>query len=100
MPAETSGLPLIHFSGDETSFLAEKLGFAVVGKFSHSIPSSMHLQKAFMGMKFVGEFSWKYTNAKHVLVQFHLLDDYIKLLCGPNCMPVWFIDRHPMRVFK
>ena len=97
---ESSGLPSILFSGVESSFLAEKIGYTVVGKFSHSILSSLHLQRAFMGMKFLGEFSWKYINAKHVLVQFHLIDDYAKLLSGPNGMPVWFIDRHPMRVFK
>lgn len=97
---ESSGLPSIHFSGVETSYLAEKMGYAVVGKFSHSIPSAFHLQRAFMGMKFAGEFSWKYINAKHVLVQFHLIDDYAKLLSGPNDLPLWFIDRHLMRVFK
>ncbi|XP_047942834.1 uncharacterized protein LOC125189615 [Salvia hispanica] len=51
-------------------------------------------------MRFVGEFSWRYINAKHVLIQFNLLADYAKLLSGPNGVLVWFIDRHPMRVFK
>ena len=51
-------------------------------------------------MKFVGEYLWSYINAKHILVQFKLLADYAKLLNGPNGMPVWFVDRHPMRVFK
>lgn len=65
---ESNGLPSIQFSGEETAYLAEQLGYAVVGKFSHSIPSSFHLQRAFQGMKFLGEYSWKYINAKHVLV--------------------------------
>ena len=97
---ESSGLPSIYFSGSDTSFLADKLGYAIVGKFSHSIPSFLHIQKALQGMRFLGEFSWRYINAKHVLIQFRLIADYAKLLNGPNGMPVWFIDRHPMRVFK
>ena len=31
-----AGLPSIYFSGSETTFLAERLGFSVVGKFSGS----------------------------------------------------------------
>ena len=80
--------------------MAGKLGYAVVGKFSHSIPSSIHIQRALQGMRFIGEFSWKYINAKHVLIQFNLIENYAKLLSGPNGMPVWFVDRHPMRVFR
>ena len=72
----------------------------MVEKFSHSIPSGHQIQNALQGMKFSGEFSWSYINAKHILVQFKLLADYAKLLNGPNDRPVWFIDRHPMRIFK
>ncbi|XP_042056286.1 uncharacterized protein LOC121800861 [Salvia splendens] len=97
---ECSGLPSIHFSSEKTSYLAEKMGHAIVGKFSHSISSSQHIQNAFIGMRFKGEFSWKYINAKHVLIQFSLLEDYVKLLGGANGMPVWFVERHHMRVFK
>lgn len=97
---ERSGLPAIYFSGSDNTYLAEKLGHAVVGKFSHSIPSSQQIQKALQGLKFWGAYSWSYINAKHVLIQFEVLSDYAKILSGPNGRPVWFIERHPMRVFK
>lgn len=97
---QSSGVPSIYFSGFDTSFLAEKLGYVVVGKFSHSLPAGHQIQKAFQGMKLVGEYSGNYINAKHILVKFKEIADYAKLLNGPNGIPVWFIDRHPMRVFK
>ena len=67
---ESSGLPSIYFSGSDTSYLAEKLGHAIVGEFSHSKPSAFQVERALQGMRFVGEYSWSYINAKHILIQF------------------------------
>lgn len=76
------------------------MGHAIVGKFSHSIPSPQQIQKALNNIKFVRNFSWKFINAKHILVQFDDLTDYARLLSGPKGTPVWYVDRHLMRVFK
>ncbi|XP_042009095.1 uncharacterized protein LOC121757645 [Salvia splendens] len=96
----SNGIPAIYFSGAEIQKLATNLGHAIVGKFSHSIPSSHQIQKALDNIKFSRGFTWKFINAKHVFVQFEDMEDYARLLSGPKGTPVWFIDRHPMRVFK
>ncbi|XP_042016200.1 uncharacterized protein LOC121764210 [Salvia splendens] len=94
------GVPAIYFSGAEIQKLATSLGHAIVGKFSHSIPTSHQIQKALDTIKFRRGFTWKYINAKHILVQFEDIADYARLLSGPKGTPVWYIDRHPMRVLK
>ncbi|XP_042056295.1 uncharacterized protein LOC121800869 [Salvia splendens] len=96
----SNSIPAIYFSGAETQKLATSLGHAIVGKFSHSIPASYQIQKALDNIKFCRGFSWTYINAKHTLIQFEDLADYARLLSGPKDTPVWYIDRHPMRVFK
>ncbi|XP_042012187.1 uncharacterized protein LOC121760613 [Salvia splendens] len=96
----SNGLPAIYFSSSETQKLATRLGHAIVGKFSHSIPASHQIQKALDNIKFSRGFTWKYINAKHVLVQFEDIADYARLLGGPKETPVWYVDRHPMRIFK
>ncbi|XP_042009085.1 uncharacterized protein LOC121757635 [Salvia splendens] len=96
----SNGIPTIYFSGAETQKLAESMGHAIVGKFSHSIPTGLQIQKSLEGVKFRRGFSWKYFNAKHILIQCEDLSDYARLLGGPKGTPVWLIDRHPMRVFK
>ncbi|XP_042044112.1 uncharacterized protein LOC121789818 [Salvia splendens] len=95
-----NGIPSIYFSGSEIQRLASSLGHAIVGKFSHSIPASYQIQKALDNIKFYRGYTWNYINAKHILVQFEDMADYARLLSRPKGMPVWFIDRHPMRVFK
>ena len=96
----SNGIPSIYFSGAEIQKLADNVGYAIVGKFSHSIPASFQIQKALDNIKFGRSFSWKYINAKHILVQFEDIADYARMLGGPKGTPVWYIDRHPMRVFK
>ena len=76
------------------------MGHAIVGKFSHSIPSSSQVQKALSNIKFKRDFNWNYINAKHIIIQFEDIEDYAKMLNGPNGAPVWFVEHHPMRVFK
>ena len=96
----SNGIPAIYFSGSEIQKLADNVGHAIVGKFSHSIPASHQIQKALDNIKFGRSYSWKYINAKHILVQFEDIVDYARMLNGPKGTPVWYIDRHPMRVFK
>ncbi|KAL1536322.1 hypothetical protein AAHA92_28995 [Salvia divinorum] len=95
-----NGLSSISFSGEESERLAASLGHAIVGKFSHSIPAAHQIQKALRYINFKCGYTWKYINAKHILIQFEDLADYARLLGGPKGTPVWYIDRHPMRVFK
>ena len=56
------GKPSIYFSGEDTQFLVERMGHTIIGKFSHSIPSSHQIQKCLSNMKFIGGVSWKYIN--------------------------------------
>ncbi|XP_042065547.1 uncharacterized protein LOC121809061 [Salvia splendens] len=98
--SSSNDIPSIYFSGSETKQLADNLGYAIVGKFSHSIPATYQIQKSLDNMRFARGFSWKYINAKHILIQLEDLANYAKLLNEPKDMPVWFVDRHPMRVFK
>ncbi|KAL1551886.1 hypothetical protein AAHA92_19674 [Salvia divinorum] len=94
------GKPCLFFSADESSDLAGRLGPAIVGKFSHSIPTVPQIQKALGNLKLVGTMSWNFLNAKHVFIQLSEMCDYAKILNGPNNSPVWYIEHHPMRVFK
>ncbi|KAL1545214.1 hypothetical protein AAHA92_21962 [Salvia divinorum] len=94
------GKPCLFFSADESSDLAGRLGPAIVGKFSHSIPTAHQIQKALGNLKLVGSMSWNFLNAKHVFIQLSEMSDYAKILNGPNNSPVWYIEHHPMRVFK
>ncbi|XP_042034801.1 uncharacterized protein LOC121781156 [Salvia splendens] len=96
----SNGIPAIYFLGVEIQKLAENMGHGIVDKFSLSIPSVGQIQKALNNIKFQCGFTWKYINAKHILIQCEELADYAKILSGPKGTPVWFIDRHPMRVFK
>ncbi|XP_041995769.1 uncharacterized protein LOC121745896 [Salvia splendens] len=98
--SSSNGMPSIYISSSESKHLADHLGHAVVGKFSHSIPSALQIQKALSNMKFKMGVSWKFINAKHVLIQCEDLGDYARLLNGPRDIPVWYVDGHPMRVFK
>ncbi|XP_041990271.1 uncharacterized protein LOC121741533 isoform X2 [Salvia splendens] len=96
---ESLGKPSIYFSATDTPYLAPRLGHVVVGKFPLSIPTSQHIQNAFANMNFVG-CSWKYLDDRHVLIELSDFTDYVNLLNGPNGIPVWFIEQHPMRVFE
>ena len=42
----SEGVPLLTFSNEETQFLANKIGHAIIGKFSHTIPTRQQIQKA------------------------------------------------------
>lgn len=56
------------------------MGHAIVGKFSHSIPSPQQIQKALNNIKFARDYSRKFINAKHILIQFEDLNDYACML--------------------
>ncbi|KAL1555390.1 peroxidase [Salvia divinorum] len=94
------GKPCLFFSTDESTDLAGRIGPAIIGKFSHSIPTAHQIQKALGNLKLVGTMSWNFLNAKHVFIQLSEMCDYAKILNGPNNTPVWYIEHHPMRVFK
>lgn len=99
-PGEHEGKPLLSFLPADIASFAGQIGRAVVGKFSHSIPPSHHIDKALGNIKLSGSISWKFLNAKHILIEVSNESDYAKLLSGPSSSPMWFIESHPMRVFK
>lgn len=92
--------PAIYFSAEETHSLAENMGHAIVGKFSQLMPSSLQIQRALEDIKFTYSYTWKYINAKHILIQFEDIMDYARMLNGPKGIPLWFVGHTPMRVFK
>lgn len=96
----SNGISALYFSAAETKKLEDNMGLAIVGKFSHSIPATYQIQKALTNIKFKRGVTWKQINAKHILIQLEDLADYARLLSGPKGTPVWYINRHPMRVFK
>ena len=71
----SNGKPSIFFSCEENKKLADNMGYVIIGKFSNSFPTAQQIQKALNNIKFIRSFSWKYINARHILIQF---DD----LCG------------------
>lgn len=94
------GKPLLTFSAADTAMLAEQLGLALVGKFSHSIPAPNRIQNALGKINLTGKLSWKFLNVNHILISLTHTCDYVKLLSGVNELPIWFIEGCPMRVFK
>lgn len=94
------GVPSLTFSNEETKYLADKIGHAIIGKFSRTIPTARQIQKSLSNIQFIDGFKWKFVNAKHILIQFRDVRDYGQMLNGPNGASVWHIGQHPMRVFK
>ena len=88
------GVPSLTFSNDETKLLADKIGHAIIGKFSHTILTPQQIQKSLSHIQFIDGFKWKFVNAKHILIQFRDARDYDRMLNGPNGVPVWYIEQH------
>lgn len=56
----TNGKPSLKFLADESTALAGKVGLALVGKFSHTIPSPHIIDKALGNINLVGALTWKF----------------------------------------
>lgn len=82
------GTPVISFSISDTDALTGRIGLALVGKFSHSIPSSHNINKALGNIAIRGTLKWNFLNATHILIELSESDDYEKLLHGVNGFPI------------
>ncbi|KAL0406373.1 UNVERIFIED_CONTAM: hypothetical protein Slati_3951200 [Sesamum latifolium] len=90
------GEPGIRFSKEETDLLAERLKFALIGKFSHGLPSLNFLKNRLIKLDLRGSVSVGAINLKHVLIQLSHEEDYSRLWLRGE----WLFDNYPMRVFK
>ena len=85
------GIPSLSFSNEEMKILADKIGYATIGKFSHYTLLPHQIQKCLANIKFEDGFKWKSMNSKHILIQFWDENDYVRMLNGPNGAPVWYV---------
>ncbi|XP_042005686.1 uncharacterized protein LOC121754383 [Salvia splendens] len=94
------GIPCLDIPDTDNNELAGRMGLALIEKFSHSIPTPHSIRKALTNFKLKGTLNWNFINAKHILITLSKIDDYVKILSGANNNNTWFIDHHPMRMFK
>ncbi|KAL0462805.1 UNVERIFIED_CONTAM: hypothetical protein Slati_0168100 [Sesamum latifolium] len=88
------GEPGIIYSSEETEYLASRLKFSLVGKFSHGLPNFLWNRIIKLGLKStvnVGR-----LNFKHVLICLNNEDDFSRLWLHGE----WMFDMFHMRVFK
>ncbi|KAH6759640.1 hypothetical protein C2S51_000189 [Perilla frutescens var. frutescens] len=90
----------LHLFDTDTLSLIGSLELVVVGKFSQEIPNAEQIAKALGNLKLTGKLSWKFLNAKHILIILSEKSDYVKLLLDASDKATWFINGFPMRVFK
>ncbi|KAL0415060.1 UNVERIFIED_CONTAM: hypothetical protein Slati_3337900 [Sesamum latifolium] len=90
------GRPCITFSDEETEWLAERLKFAIIGKFSHGLPSLSFLKNRLIKLDLRGSVSVGAINLKHVLIQLSHEEDCYRLWLRGE----WLFDNYRMRVFK
>ncbi|KAH6776562.1 hypothetical protein C2S52_014123 [Perilla frutescens var. hirtella] len=94
------GTLVLSFNRNDHDFLVGRMGLALVGKFSHAIPSPAHIDKALRNIKVTGSLSWYFLNARHILIKLTHDVDYVKLIKGAHELPIWFVNGCPMHVFK
>lgn len=72
------GKPGIIFSEEEINFLAQPLKFALVGKFSHGLPSLKFLRQKFESLGLKGSFTIGAINFKHILINLTHEEDFTR----------------------
>lgn len=99
------GFPSIAFTDSSMTDLSKPFSWALIGKFSHGYnkqdpklgrPSVEDLQKYFVSMDFKGSFQLGLLDNRHLLIQFQLEIDYLRLYSRM----VWYIRGISMRIFK
>ncbi|XP_042029955.1 uncharacterized protein LOC121776865 [Salvia splendens] len=98
--SQEDGIPCLNIPDTDNTELAGRMGLALIGKFSHSIPAPHLIRKALSNFKLKGTLNWNFINAKHILITLSEIDDYVKILCGASNNNTWFVEHHPMRMFK
>ncbi|KAL0296084.1 UNVERIFIED_CONTAM: hypothetical protein Sradi_6660500 [Sesamum radiatum] len=90
------GEPEIRFSKAETEHLADRLRYALVGKFSHGLPCINFLKNRLVKLDLRGTVTVGIINLKHVLIQLSNEEDFSRLWLRDD----WQFDSFHMRVFK
>ncbi|KAL0295687.1 UNVERIFIED_CONTAM: hypothetical protein Scaly_3092700 [Sesamum calycinum] len=87
------GRPAISFSDDEKARLAYPYRYALVGKFSHGVPSWKGLHDGMERLGLKGAFSVGVINFRHVLINCSNDEDYARLWMRQ----IWTFEGMPMR---
>ena len=99
------GSPAISFARKHISALSQHFQWALIGKFSQGYnkthpnlgrPPVEILQKHFETLDLRGEFQIGLMDNRHLLIQFKLQEDFIRMYSRP----VWYIRGMPIRIFK
>ncbi|KAL0293313.1 UNVERIFIED_CONTAM: hypothetical protein Sradi_6943400 [Sesamum radiatum] len=90
------GEPGIIYSTEETEFLASRLKFSLVGKFSHGLPNLNFLRNRIVKLGLKGSVNVGRLNFKHVLIRLNNEEDFSRLWLRGE----WTFDNFHMRVFK
>ncbi|KAL0288045.1 UNVERIFIED_CONTAM: hypothetical protein Sradi_7109000 [Sesamum radiatum] len=90
------GEPGIIYSTEETEFLASRLKFTLVGKFSHGLPNLNFLRNRIVKLGLKGSVNVGRLNFKHVLIRLNNEEDFSRLWLRGE----WTFDNFHMRVFK
>ncbi|KAL8527088.1 hypothetical protein ACS0TY_005095 [Phlomoides rotata] len=93
---ECGGTPVLVFSSTATESLAKDLKLALVGKFSHALPSGKQVANGIHALNIEGGFSWSFLNSRHILLRLQNEVDFNRLWLQTQ----FLISGCPMRIFK
>ncbi|KAL0418816.1 UNVERIFIED_CONTAM: hypothetical protein Sradi_1295100 [Sesamum radiatum] len=96
MGSSYKGEPGIIYSSEETTLLAARLKFALVGKFSHGLPNLNFLRIRIVKLGLKGNVTAGRLNFKHVLIRLSNDEDFSRIWLRGE----WTFDSFHMRVFK
>ncbi|KAL0374008.1 UNVERIFIED_CONTAM: hypothetical protein Sradi_3316500 [Sesamum radiatum] len=90
------GEPGVIYSSEEMEYLASRLKFLFVDKFSHGLPNLNFLRNRIVKLGLKGTVTVGRLNFKHVLIRFTNEEDFSRLWLRGE----WMFDSFYMRVFK
>ena len=86
----------MYFSTDEVQAMAAPFKLTLVGKFSHNRPRLELIRKFFTSLGLLGKSQISLLDNRHVLISFHVEDDYTRLWVKQT----WYVCGNAMRIFK
>ncbi|GAA0163165.1 hypothetical protein LIER_39537 [Lithospermum erythrorhizon] len=90
------GKPSIRFKKADKQQYLDLMKHVLVGKFSPGRPTISIIKKFFIALKLKGAYNISLYDAKHLIIECELLEDYTHLWVHLT----WFIKSYPMRIFK
>ncbi|GAA0173775.1 hypothetical protein LIER_27323 [Lithospermum erythrorhizon] len=90
------GKPSIRFKKADKQRYLDLMKHILVGKFSHGRPTIAIIKEFFISLKLKGAYNISLYDAKHLIIECDLLEDYTRLWVRF----IWFIKSYPMRIFK